>query len=225
MLESLEYPTLPIKVIMCSVQTISRKDFVVSKYMDTSKMTPEQILERLFHGKRKQLHQYIAGFVDGEGSFSVAIIRHSFHKTGWMINPVFQVYQHQNYRHVLELCKFVFKTGSIYRKSGIHPVLNFSVDSWRNIIEKIIPFFDKYPLVVKQTDYLKFKTIVVAMQQKEHHRVSGFKRLVSLAHTMNAQGKQRKYSKEYIFSEMHKKLLADTTKNPQRPTSDSIHMN
>lgn len=190
--------------------------------MDPKKMTPEQILERFFHGKRKQLYQYIAGFVDGEASFSVAIIKHPFHKTGWMINPVFQVYQHQNYRHVLELCKFVFKTGSIYRKSGVHPVLNFSVDKWRNIIEKIIPFFDKYPLVVKYNDYQKFKKIVIAMERKEHHTISGFKRLVSLAHTMNNQGKQRKYSKEYIFSEMNKRLLTDTTKNPQRPTSDPL---
>ena len=189
--------------------------------MDTKKTDPEQILSNLFHGKRKQLFQYIAGFVDGEGSFSVAIIKHPFYETGWMINPVFQVYQHQNYRYVLELCKFVFKTGSIYRKSGIHPVLNFSVDSRRNIIEKIIPFFDKYPLVVKQNDYLKFKEIVMAMEQGEHKTVSGFKRLVLLAHTMNGQGKQRKYSKEYIFSEMEKKLkLVDITKNPQRPMSD-----
>lgn len=185
-------------------------------------MGPEQILQQLFHGKRKQLNQYIAGFVDGEASFSVAIIRQSFHKTGWMINPVFQVYQHQNYRHVLELCKFVFGTGSIYRKSGIHPVLNFSVDSRRNLIEKIIPFFDKYPLAVKHNDYRKFREIVMAMEQKVHHNVLGFKRLVSLAHTMNDQGKQRKYSKELIFSEVDKLKLVDTTKNPQRPTSDPI---
>jgi len=121
-----------------------------------------------------------------------------------MINPVFQVYQHQNYRNILELCKFVFQTGTIYRKSGTHPVLNFSVDSRRNIIEKIIPFFDKYPLVVKQNDYLKFREIVLAMEAGEHKTLKGFKRLVSLAHTMNGQGKQRKYSEEFVFSEIEK---------------------
>src|SRR3990167_10135688 len=146
--------------------------------MDTNQKTKisETILQQQFHGKRKYLSHFIAGFVDGEGSFSVAIIKHPFHKIGWMINPVFQVYQHEHYRHVLELCKFVFQTGSIYRKSGIHPVLNFSVDSRRNIIEKIIPFFDKYPLVVKQNDYLKFKEILMAMERREHWTVPGFKR-------------------------------------------------
>ena len=191
--------------------------------MDTSKMTPEEILQRLFHGKRKQLSQYIAGFVDGEGSFSVAIIRHPHHITGWMINPVFQVYQHQHYRHVLELCKFLFQTGSIYRKSGIHLVLNFSVDSRRNLMEKVIPFFDKYPLVVKQDDYLKFKKILIAMEHREHWTEEGFKKLVLIAHSMNGQGKQRKYSLEDIFSKNDNKLIVDTAKNPQRPTSDSTY--
>jgi hypothetical protein len=167
--------------------------------------SPENLL-RLFHGKRKYLNYFISGFVDGEGSFSVAIIRHPTQKFGWMINPVFQVYQHEKYRYALELCKFVFGTGSIYRKSGIHPVLNFSVDSRRNIIEKIIPFFDKYPVVVKRENYLKFKSILISMEHKEHHTLSGFKRLVSIAHTMNDMGKQRKYSKEYIFSEIEKVL-------------------
>ena len=39
------------------------------------------------------LHYYLAGFVDGEGSFSVSIIKHPTQKFGWMINPCFQVYQ------------------------------------------------------------------------------------------------------------------------------------
>ena len=99
----------------------------------------------LFKGKEKLLHYYLAGFVDGEGSFSVAIIQHPMHTLKWMINPCFQVYQHEKHREILELFQFVFKTGAIYRKSGIHPVLNFSIDSRRNIIERVIPFFDLFP--------------------------------------------------------------------------------
>ena len=92
------------------------------------KNTTESLL-KLFHGKRTALFNYIAGFVDGEGSFSVAIIKNPSGKRGWLINPCFQVYQHQNHREILELCQEVFKTGHIYRKSGTHPVLNFSIDS------------------------------------------------------------------------------------------------
>lgn len=153
-----------------------------------------------FKGKEKALHYYLSGFVDGEGSFSVSIIKHPTQKIGWMINPCFQVYQHEKHREILEIFKYVFKTGSIYRKSGIHPVLNYSIDSRRNIIEKVIPFFDRYPLIVKGETYDKFRQIILAMEKQEHFTQEGFKKIVNLAYSMNQQGKGRKYTKEYIFS-------------------------
>ncbi len=147
------------------------------------------------------MHYYLAGFVDGEGSFSVAIIRHPDQKFGWMINPCFQVYQHKNYREILELYQYVFKTGKIYRKSGTHNVLNYSIDSRRNLLEKVIPFFDKYPLITKRDAYKKFRFIVKEMEEKKHLTKKGFDKLVTIAYSMNQQGKGRKYSLEYILSE------------------------
>src|SRR3989338_5329530 len=149
---------------------------------------------RRFHNQRKYLHYFLAGFVDGEGSFSVAIIRHPMQKFGWMINPVFQVYQHEKHRYILDLYQQVFKTGSIYRKSGSHPVLNFSIDSRRSIIERVIPFFERYPLLVKAETFLIFKEIVDAMEKREHWTKEGFVRIATLAYSMNQQGKGRKYT-------------------------------
>jgi len=157
-----------------------------------------------FQGKRKHLYYYLAGFVDGEGSFSVAIIKHPTQKLGWMINPCFQVYQHEKHKAILELFKDVFQTGSIYRKSGTHPVLNFSIDSRKNIVEKVIPFFDRYPLLTKQENYKKFRMIIMMMENKEHFEKEGFKKIVSIAYTMNQQGKGRKNTKEFIFSTLPK---------------------
>ncbi len=163
--------------------------------------TISYILDR-FHNQKKYLHYFLSGFVDGEGSFSVAIIRHPMQKFGWMINPCFQVYQHEKHRYILELCKYIFGTGSIYRKSGTHPVLNFSIDSRRSILERVIPFFERYPLIVKEESFNKFKEIVRAMENKEHLTLSGFKRLVEIAYSMNQQGKGRKHTKEYIFANL-----------------------
>ena len=154
----------------------------------------------IFKGKRNFLAYYLAGFVDGEGTFSVAIIRHPTQRLGWMINPVFQVYQHQKHREILDLFQEYFGTGSVYRKSGIHPVLTFSIDSRRSILERVLPFFKRYPLIVKDREFERFRTIVKAMERKEHWEIDGFKRLVSLAYEMNQQGKGRKHTKEYIFS-------------------------
>ena len=158
----------------------------------------------LFKGKRNLLAYYLAGFVDGEGTFSVAIIRHPTQKLGWMINPVFQVYQHEKDKRVLELYKEFFGTGNIYRKSGIHPVLTFSIDSRKSILDRVIPFFEKYPLPVKSEEFFRFREIVKAMEKKEHWSVDGFKRIVALAYQMNQKGKGRKYTKEYIFSTLPK---------------------
>ena len=158
----------------------------------------------LFRGKRTLLGYYLAGFVDGEGTFSVAIIQHPTQRLGWMINPVFQVYQHERHREILELFQEYFGTGSIYRKSGIHPVLTFSIDSRRSILERVIPFFERYPLVTKKLEFERFRKIVEAMERKEHKNINGFKRIVSLAYEMNQQGKGRKHPKEYIFSTLPK---------------------
>ena len=158
----------------------------------------------LFRGKRELIGYYLAGFADGEGTFSVAVIRHPMQRLGWMINPVFQVYQHEKHREVLELFREYFGTGNIYRKSGSHPVLTFSIDSRKSLLERVLPFFKRYPLIVKCDEFRRFSEIVRAMERKEHATVSGFKRLVALAYTMNQQGKGRKYSLQEIFSTLSK---------------------
>jgi len=168
------------------------------------KITPQKILETQFRGKRTLLNYYLAGFVDGEASFSVAVIKHPTQKLGWMINPCFQVYQHKNHLEILELYQFVFGTGAIYAKGGTPNVLVFSIDSRRNLIEKVIPFFDTYPLITKHEAYRTFREIVTSMERREHWSILGFKRLVRLAFTMNQQGKGRKYTEEFIFSALPK---------------------
>ena len=154
----------------------------------------------LFRGKRDLLGYYLAGFVDGEGTFSVAIIRHPAQRLGWMINPVFQVYQHEKHREILDLFRDYFGTGAVYRKSGTHPVLTFSINARKSLLDRVIPFFERYPLLVKRDEFRRFRQIVEAMEKKEHWDIKGFKRIVALAYEMNQQGKGRKHTKEYIFS-------------------------
>jgi len=47
---------------------------------------------------------WIVGFVDGEGCFSVSVHRNSMmHRHGgWQLQPVFHVFQHSDHREVLE---------------------------------------------------------------------------------------------------------------------------
>ncbi len=154
--------------------------------------------------KNKNLFHYVAGFVDGEGTFNVSFTKqkyaHNEQGFKWLIHPCFQVYQHEDHKYILELLKErVFHTGRIHRKSSPYNVYTYTIDNPRNLSEKIIPFFDKYQLIVKDKDFQLFKEVVNLILQKEHLNKDGFKKILDIAFQMNSNGKQRKYSKEYIL--------------------------
>ena len=79
-----------------------------------------------------------------------------------------------------------FGCGRIRPKGPKSSVLTFAVDSLRNLETVILPFFEKYPLVVKRKDFEAFAAIVRSMRLKEHLTSEGFERLVRLAYGMNA---------------------------------------
>ena len=51
--------------------------------------------------QQERLDAYIAGFVDGEGSFSVSIQRNPTCRVGWQLRPEFHVSQNPERRTVL----------------------------------------------------------------------------------------------------------------------------
>jgi hypothetical protein len=139
--------------------------------------------------------EYLAGFIDGEGCFSVSIHPHSNSRWGWLIDPDFTINQHRRNRELLERIQTFFGCGKIYEKSPHSDVLTYVVYSRRSIYEKIIPFLDAHPLISnKQSDYQRFRKIVELLMLKEHHKLEGFQQITRIAFSMNAQGKQRKYA-------------------------------
>jgi hypothetical protein len=148
--------------------------------------------------KRKYLHYFLAGFVDGEGSFNISFAKHPTMKSRWIILTKFQIYQHQNHRDILEFFQEVLKTGRIDKKSG-SDVLSLTVESRQNLTEKIIPFFKRYPLATKAEAFRKFDTIIDMLNKNKHQTEDGFRKIVFLAHSMNAEGRFRIYSPEYIL--------------------------
>src|SRR3977135_2554103 len=66
--------------------------------------------------------------------------------------------------------------------------------------ERVIPFFEQPPLIVKRQDFIKFAEIVRGMLRKEHLQPEGFARLVRLAYAMNFAGKQRSRAIEEILT-------------------------
>lgn len=149
------------------------------------------------------LKYYLTGFVDGEGCFSVAICKSKYAKLRWKIDPLFQVYQHKDNSKILHIFKDVFKCGYVSEKGG-NPVCHvYCVDKIHDLLEIIIPFFERYPLMGEKHDnFLLFKEIVLGISLGKHLIREGFIELANLAFKMNHSGKYRKNSLESIINSL-----------------------
>ena len=151
----------------------------------------------------ENLKYYLAGFTDGEGSFSVTICKSNFAKLHWKIDPLFQVYQHKDNSRVLYIFKDVFDCGYVSKKGGNPSCFVYCVDKVADLIGKVIPFFESYPLVGdKYNNFLLFKEIVIGISNKRHLEPKGFIELANLAFQMNRMGYYRKNSLEKIISSL-----------------------
>jgi hypothetical protein len=66
----------------------------------------------------------------------------------------------------------------------------FVVVKYKDIIEKIIPLFDKYPIKgIKALDYSDFKKVATMMFTKEHLTEEGIYKIQSIKSNMNLSRK------------------------------------
>jgi len=156
--------------------------------------------------RRKELHYYLAGFADGEACFSVSIKRLSTARFGWVIDPVFHITQ--NRQNILELFRRVIKCGRVIKKPGQPETFQFIVENRRQLVEKVIPFFERYRLLSKRKDFELFSEIVRRLERKEHWTREGFEAIVRMAFQMNSSGKQRRNRLDDILKSL---------RDPQRP--------
>ena len=145
--------------------------------------------------------QWVVGFTDGEGCFSVSIHRNDLAAPtgGWHIQPTFQVSQHRDNHQVLHALRSFFGCGTVRDKGRGSSVEVYVVHSTIELLERVIPFFEEHELRVKREDFVKFAGIVRSIRTKRHHDREEFDRLVRLAYSMNARGKQRKRPIEEIL--------------------------
>jgi hypothetical protein len=136
---------------------------------------------------------FLAGLIEGEGSLCVSIKAHKPSRFGYLIDPEFFIYQHKIRRGLLELACEVFETGKIYPKIGNEDVLVYSIVSRRLLIERVLPFYERYmAFSFKTRDYHLFREILMALESKHHLDPHGLVEIVKLAYQMNMVGKQRK---------------------------------
>lgn len=123
--------------------------------------------------------------MDGEGCFFVNYRKSKSTTLG--IQVITSLYIYQNVRDEVLLTKLIdyFQCGRIDRASTTD-VIRFTVSKFRDIIEKIVPFFQQYPLHgIKSKDFLDFCAIVKIMENKGHLTLEGLKKIRSLKSGMN----------------------------------------
>jgi hypothetical protein len=145
--------------------------------------------------QQERLESYIAGFVDGEGCFHVAIQRNPCTRSGWQLVPEFRISQDVSRSNVLHLARELFGCGSLrenHRGSNDHTLV-LVVRRRSDLLERVIPFFERNPLLsCKQEEFKTFAEIARAMAKGEHLAEEGFERLAAQALRMNGGGRYRR---------------------------------
>jgi LAGLIDADG endonuclease/Proton-conducting membrane transporter len=118
-------------------------------------------------------NHWLAGFSDAEGCFSFYIAKSNTTKTGKDVRLRFSISQHS--RDYLLLVSFIkyFNCGNVQLHKNSCS-LEFRVNKFSDINEKIIPFFIQYPLNgYKNLDFLDFCEVAKIINKKEHLTTNG----------------------------------------------------
>jgi hypothetical protein len=133
---------------------------------------------------------WIAGFVDGEGCFSVPIFRSHTAKLRWQVQPQFVVAQAASSRDVLEGLVSVFGCGKVYvnQRHDDHreQLALYSVKRFADLRDVIVPFFLEHQLrTSKRESFDRFVKVLRLMEERKHLTVQGLIEIAEIVETMN----------------------------------------
>jgi hypothetical protein len=134
--------------------------------------------------------QWVVGFVDGEGCFSISIFRNRTCAHGWQVQPEFTVSQGARSVQVLYLLEQYFECGAVGRNgrrdNHTEDMYRYRVSRRADLADRVIPFFEANPLrTAKANDFAVFAHVVRLMQNRHHQTVDGLLEIARLAQTTN----------------------------------------
>jgi LAGLIDADG endonuclease len=105
---------------------------------------------------------WIAGFVDGEGCFSVSVHRSSMMRRhgGGNSCPFSTSISTRTIERFSKLWSRPSAAGEFARKGPRSSVLTYAVEALQDLEVAIVPFFEHHPLVVKRDNFSIFAAIV-----------------------------------------------------------------
>ena len=150
--------------------------------------------------ERPNKEGWIVGFTDGEGCFSVSIVKNKTMRSGWQVFPEFVITQGKKSLPALEIFKEYFGCGKIFinkRYDNHHEHLyRFCIRSIDELQNNIVPFFIKNQLhTAKKKDFELFAEILDLMKKKKHLTQDGMRKIAKKIQRMN-----RKKPSKYLES-------------------------
>ena len=138
---------------------------------------------------------YIAGFVDGEGSFNVPIRRSGDRGLPWRVSLSFNVSQVGP--EAPSFLRQTFGVGTVRGRGD--GVFYFEVTTPSALEARVFPFFERFPLRgPKAGDLAVFREITRLVQLGQHLLPDGIIGILALRSPMNRGGKRRRSDDEIV---------------------------
>jgi hypothetical protein len=169
--------------------------------------------------ERPEIIGWIVGFTDGEGCFSVSVIKNSTTRTGWQIFPEFVITQGEKSVSALKYIKKYFGCGNIYvnRRKDNHKenIYRYCVRSVNDLQEFIVPFFARHGLrTSKKYDFKKFAKIIGIIAKKNHLSCEGMKKIAKIIEQMN-----RKVPARFVLEESKRARFPESSETKRQSRS------
>ncbi len=142
---------------------------------------------------------FLAGFVEGEGSFNVSLRRKADYKVNWQVVMSFNVSQKDP--TLLYLLQRELGCG-IIKIRKVDNLYSFDATNPEDIIQKVVPYFQKYPVRSdsKKKNFSLFCEIAKLMENGQHRNLTGLRKILELREKINeGKGRTRKYGITDIF--------------------------
>ena len=126
---------------------------------------------------------WIVGFTDGDGSFSIGIIKQGNDK--FQVKLHFRLTQHIRDAYLLRVITEYLGCGKVYiRSNGL--ACDLEVHNLPDNMDKIIPFFETNSLVTeKLKDFKDFTLVAELIKNRDHLTPEGLAKIIEIKSNMN----------------------------------------
>jgi hypothetical protein len=153
--------------------------------------TPALIERQDAYGRAVPLDPwFVTGLAEGEGCFCISLALRAKLRTGLEVRPSFSLSLNERDLELLEDLQAFFGRGWI-RESKMDRTFKYEVRSIRDLVDVILPHFERFPLRgYKAHSCAGFAQVCRMVEQGDHLQRVGLREIVGIAYHMNV-GKRR----------------------------------